>query len=75
MQAIHVTTTLDSETLSLPELRPFVGRQVEIFVWESLVPASKLPASQAPKSLMGSVLAYDDPLGPAVDAEEWEACR
>ena len=75
MQAIHITKTLDSETLSLPELRPFVGRQVEIIVWESPVPTPKLPENKSAKSLTGSVVAYDDPFGPPVEPKEWEACR
>jgi len=32
MEAIRVRRTLDSETLHLPELRPLMGRQVEIIV-------------------------------------------
>ena len=70
MQAIHLTKTIDSETLCLPELRPFVGRQVEITVCES--PPHSATA-QSSKSLVGSVLEYDDPFGPAVNADEWEA--
>jgi hypothetical protein len=32
MNAIRIRTTVDSETLHLPELRPLVGRTVEIIV-------------------------------------------
>ncbi len=37
MQALVLTRTLDSETLHLPELRPFLGHHVEITVRESPV--------------------------------------
>ncbi len=39
MNAIRVYKTIDSETLHLPELKPFVGKRVEIVVLES-VPAA-----------------------------------
>lgn len=39
MHAIRIRRKLDSETLSLPELRPFVGQTVEIIVLsEEFVP-------------------------------------
>ena len=34
MKAIRIHKTLDSETLYLPELRPLIGRSVEIIVLE-----------------------------------------
>ena len=34
MQAIRVRQRLESETLTLPQLRPFIGREVEIVVSE-----------------------------------------
>lgn len=34
MSAIHVRRRLDSETLHLPELRPLIGKTVEIIVRE-----------------------------------------
>lgn len=34
MNAIRIRKTLDSETLHLPELRPLLGRSVEIIVLE-----------------------------------------
>lgn len=76
MQSITLTRTLDSETLHLPELRPFVGHQVEITIRESS--AAALPVCQegsTQPSLVGSVLRDDDPFGPAVPAEVWEACQ
>ncbi len=75
MQAITLTKKLESETLYLPELRPFVGREVEITIREA--PAAKpSPApAKSPNPLAGSVLRDDDPFGPAVPPEDWEACR
>ena len=32
MAAIRIRKTIDSETLTLPELRPFIGRTVEIVI-------------------------------------------
>ena len=43
MSAIRIRRTLDSDTLHLPELRPFIGRTVEIIV-EEVVPD---PAAEA----------------------------
>ena len=79
MQAVHIRTKLESEHLSLPEPRPLIGMQVEITVREvdeapldgghpQTTPADRYP-------LRGSVLRYDDPFAPAVDADEWEAAR
>lgn len=76
MQAIRVTKTLDSETLYLPQLRPFMGQEVEIIVLPTEARAAKVSAHDTAKNpLAGSVLRDDDPFGPAVPAEEWEACR
>lgn len=74
MHAIRLRQRLNSETITLPELRPFVGKEVEIVVSE--VTSADLTATP-PRThsfpLEGSVLWDDDPLGPAVPAEEWEA--
>ena len=32
--ALHIRTRVDSETLHLPELRPLIGKEVEIIVLE-----------------------------------------
>jgi hypothetical protein len=40
MQAIHVRTKIDSETLHLPELQGLIGKPVEILIVE-LPPASR----------------------------------
>ncbi len=76
MQAIRVTTTLDSETLYLPQLRPFLGQEVEIIILPMGVRAARPSGNgTATNPLAGSVLRDDDPFGPAVPAEEWKACR
>ena len=74
MQAIRVTKTLDSETLYLPQLRPFMGQEVEIIVLPTEAHAAKLSQQGVTTNpLAGSVLRYDDPFEPAVPADEWEA--
>ncbi len=45
MAAIRIRKTIDSETLTLPELRPLIGRTVEIVIEE---PASGLPPGFRP---------------------------
>lgn len=74
MQAIRLRQRLNSETLTLPQLRPFVGKDVEIVI-SDMTPAGETvvenPSKRSP--LAGSVLWYDDPFEPAVPAEEWEA--
>lgn len=77
MNVIRVKTHLDSETVHLPELKPLVGRDVEIVVWEEREGAveGRGPMHEAArqKHLKGSVLRDDDPFGPAVPPEDWEA--
>jgi len=43
MNAIRIRTRVDSETLYLPELRPYVGHTVEIIVLDE--PATVLPGT------------------------------
>jgi hypothetical protein len=45
VNAIRIRKTVDSETLHLPELRPLIGRQVEIIVLEE---TSTLPPGVRP---------------------------
>lgn len=72
MQAIRVRQKLNSETITLPQLRPFVGKEVEIVVSDVSSASDQTPTTN-PWPLAGSVLWYDDPFEPAVPAEEWEA--
>ena len=74
MQAIRVRQMLNSETITLPQLRPFVGKEVEIVI-SDVSPASDETPTTNLSPLAGSVLWYDDPFEPAVPAAEWEANR
>jgi hypothetical protein len=70
MNPIRIRTIIKSDTLQLPELRPWVGKSVEIIVLED----DRTPSS-TDRPLRGSILRDDDPFGPAVPADEWEAAR
>lgn len=65
-QAIRTHRHLESDTLHLPELQPFIGKDVEIIV---IAEQSERP-SDAP-SLKGSVLRFEDPLDP-IGEDDWE---
>ena len=75
MQALRITRRLDSETLHLPELRPLLGKRVEIIVLEAETNGSGEERPSTHQDLRGSVLRYDDPFAPAVPEEDWEALR
>lgn len=80
MDAIRITQKLESEMLYLPQLRSWVGRNVEIIVREAppILPEAPVVADPAKKwvsPLAGTVLRDDDPFGPAVPPEDWEANR
>ena len=70
METIHIKHHLDSDTLYLPQLRPWVGKDVEIVVRES-APAARNGDDEFP--LRGSILRDDEPFEPAVSPTEWEA--
>lgn len=77
MRFVHIRTKLESENLTLPELRPLIGKQVEITVREATEEqgngATPQPVAADRYPLRGSVLRYDDPFGAAADPQEWEA--
>lgn len=76
MDAVRIRKKLDSEMLCLPELKPLLGKTVEIIVREEAAAnpeATRLTSRGGP--LGGSILRDDDPFGPAVPPEEWEANR
>lgn len=79
MHSVHIRTKLESENLTLPELRPLIGKDVEITVREANSAQGNGTSSQAVPldryPLRGSVLRYDDPFGSATEPQEWEACR
>ena len=77
MQAIRICRKLESTTPHLPEIKPLVGKTVEFIVREESAEAP-LPAQDSTawvNPLRSSVLRDDDPFGPAVPTEEWEANR
>ncbi|MCC6572470.1 MAG: hypothetical protein IT462_01650 [Planctomycetes bacterium] len=69
MSPIRIKTRITSDTLKLPELRALIGLDVEIVV--STQEAVKW--KDVRKKLKGSVLADDDPFGPASPTGDWEA--
>jgi hypothetical protein len=73
MYAIRIMKDVDSERITLPELKPFIGRKVEIIVMDGECSVS-VPSSPE-RSLAGSVVRYDDPFGSAVFEDDWEALR
>jgi hypothetical protein len=75
MTAIRIETTIDSDTLHLPQLKPLMGKTVEIIVRE--MPQRTLrPDDRAWVSpLAGTVIEYSEPFEPAVPSDEWEANR
>ena len=45
MNAIRIRRTIDSDTLHLPELKPLLGRTVEIIVLEEETPSTIRPGT------------------------------
>ena len=75
MTTIRIETTLDSDTLHLPQLRPLMGKSVEIIVREMPQQAQGLGNGSYVSSLAGSVVEYNDPIAPALSPDDWEANR
>ncbi len=74
MNAIRIRRKLESDTPHLPELKPLVGKNVEIIVLDDSLVTADVRNSAGPENrLQGSVLRYDNPFEPAVLPEEWEA--
>jgi len=48
MDAIHINTQLDSDTLYLPQVRPLIGKRVEIIVQEQAATDEKRPNDRNP---------------------------
>ncbi len=75
MKAVRIKIHMDSDTLTLssPELKPFVGKDIEVIVCEQ--ESTTEPAPKTSRGFMrGTVLRDDDdPFGPAVPPEDWEA--
>ncbi len=75
MTAIRIETTIDSDTLHLPQLKPLVGKSVEIIVREMSQHAHELENGSWASPLAGSVIEYRDPFAPALSPDDWEANR
>jgi hypothetical protein len=71
MNAIRICRHLDSETLYLPELRPLLGKHVEIVVREENG-ATAASEESLRQELEGTILRDDDPFAPVAEAD-WEA--
>lgn len=77
MNTIRVRTHLDSETINLPQLRPFIGKDVEIVVVEEDQDASSVSAAGrlqelAAKQGVVPIRDYRDLLGgwPATEVDD-----
>ena len=65
---IRIHKRIESETITIPELKPFVGKDVEITV---RVKPTTGDSREDSRSLHGSVLKYDRPVEPVAEAD-WE---
>jgi hypothetical protein len=61
MSAIHIRKQIDSETLILPELRPFIGSTVEIVI-QKAAPTSvcDIPGSPEWEAIMAAAQSLED---------------
>jgi len=72
MKPLHITTHIESETLHLPQLREWIGHDVEITVkprGAASGPDDNQTSDRYP--LRASILRDDDPLSPAVHHTDW----
>jgi hypothetical protein len=76
---IHIHTRIDSETLTLPELRPFVGKSVEITVREEALQEEplrdQLPAPKRPNVELLEQLAKEIDFSEEAENAFWELRR
>jgi hypothetical protein len=75
MTAIRIETLLEGETLFLPQLKPLVGKSVEIVVTELPTGQTTSGYENWTSPLAGTVLSYLGPCEPAASSDEWEASR
>ena len=69
MNAIHIFRQLDGETLHLPELRPLIGKRIEIIVQEDFsTPA--IPKAATPYDAFFALSGTD-----SVDPEAYKELR
>jgi hypothetical protein len=63
MSAIHIRKKIDSETITLPELRPFIGCTVEILILiQEAAPATArvIPESQEWQAIVAAAQSLED---------------
>jgi hypothetical protein len=60
MNAVRIRRKLDSETLYLPELKPLLGKNVEIIVLEENATASILPGTGDWDAAMKAIAELED---------------
>jgi hypothetical protein len=75
MTSIRIETTIEGETLYLPQLRPLLGKSVEIVVKELRPSANDAVGANWASPLAGTVTEYREPFAPAASSGEWEASR
>lgn len=75
MTAIRIETTIQSDTLYLPQLKQLVGKSVEIVVREVTQQADQVNSDSFVGPLAGSVIDYSNPFEATISAVEWEANR
>ena len=77
MKAVRVKTHMTSETLTVnsPEFADLVGKEVEVIVIEEpAIDSAKTPTTGY-GFMRRTILLDDDPFGPAVPPEDWEAAN
>ncbi len=58
MEAVRIRTRLDSESIVIPDLKPVIGRNVEIIVL--IEPSEKHSGKRIPGSAVGKIQMADD---------------
>jgi hypothetical protein len=71
MTPLHIRTRLTSETVHLPGAGQWIGQEVDIVV--SAPNLNDAQWAEVLARLQGSVVQDDDPFGPAVPPQDWEA--
>lgn len=79
MIAVRMRRHLDSETLTLPELRPLLGKDIELIALSDsdseAVKIDDAALEARRRELHGTLIKDEDPFGPAVPPEDWEALQ
>lgn len=74
MNVIHLRKRVDSETLHIPELRRFLGKNVEIIVLEEKPRTAEIGTEAERYPLRGSILRDEEPFEPVAE-EDWEVLQ